>query len=496
MMSSLRPSLLLTALFCAACGTSSTTGDKSTDTESGTTTDSSGTTEDSDDSGTTNASTDWCQSLEAEGWSEATHAKGVDGDYETVFGQDSLPRLDIIICPDDYTAMRDDLETLLGGSGGGGGPGGGGPGGGGGGVETEEDPIYVPVTVAFDGQTWPYVGMRHKGNSSLTIAYREGIEKLPFRLHFDHYEDDVPEVDNQRFHGFKELKFSSGYEDDSLIRDKLTADLFREAGVPAAAGGMMAVYVDTGDGPVFWGVYAAFEDPAGELLDSWFGDDGGNAYKPDGETAALHAFDAEDFEKKTAEDEADWSDVEAFIAALNATDSDAETWRTHLEATFDVDGFLRYLALNNLVGNWDSYGNMTHNYYLYGDPALDGRLVWIPWDFNEAMRTNGKMPLVPIALDEVDADWPLIARVAEDPVYKARYLEHLADLTDTVFTEAAVQARAEALQAQIADAVAEEAAPYTHLSRYSDFTGALDASDGVVTRVTTARADAAAALAE
>ena len=82
--------------------------------------------------------------------------------------------------------------------------------------------------------------------------------------------------------------------------------------------------------------------------------------------------------------------VQAFIEALNDDTTDAEAWRAELEATFDVDAFLRYLALNNLIGNWDSYGNMTHNYYLYGDPALDGRLVWIPWDFNEAMRTNGQ----------------------------------------------------------------------------------------------------------
>ena len=361
-------------------------------------------------------------------------------------------------------------------------------------MELEENPIYVPVTIAFDGQTWPYVGMRHKGNSSLSIAWRQGVEKLPFRLEFDQFEDEVVEVDNQRFHGFKELKFSSGYDDASLFRDKITSDLFREAGVPAAAGGMMAVYVDFGDGPVYWGVYAAFEDPSGELLDSWFEDDSGNAYKPDGDEAALSGFDEEVFEKKTNEDDADWSDVQAFIDALNDDRSDAEAWRTALEATFDVDGYLRYLAMNNLIGNWDSYGNMTHNYYLYGDPALDGRLVWIPWDFNEAMRTNGKMPNVSIQMTEIGGEWPLIHHIAADPVYMARYTEHLVDLMDTVFTEDNVRTRAEALHDRIAEAVAEEEAPYTHLRSYSEFEDSLDESDGVVTRVGTARAEAEAFL--
>ena len=367
------------AVRSGACSPGAKESDAETTNESG-----SSTTQPTPDTDTgTGTSADWCQSLAAEGWSEATHAKGVDGDRQTVFRQASLPRIDIVICPDDYAVMRDDLEEMLGPLGGGGRP----PEGG-----SDQNPIYVPVTVAFDGRTWPYVGMRHKGNSSLMLAWREGIEKLPFRLNFDYYEDDVVEVDNQRFHGFKELKFPSGFEDDSLIRDKITADLFRAAGVPAAEGGMMAVYVDAGDGPMFWGVYGAFEDPSGELLDAWFGDDSGNLYKPDGQTAALHRFSAGDFEKKTNEDEEDWSDAEAFVDALNASTSDAEAWRTALEATFEVDAFLRYLAMNNLIGNWDSYGNMTHNYYLYGDPAESGRLVWIPWDFNEAMRTNESGP--------------------------------------------------------------------------------------------------------
>lgn len=454
---------------------STTTADPPADTDS-----------DAEDSGPT-GSVEWCQSLEAEGWSEATHAKGVDGDYATVFAQDTLPRLDITICPDDYTAMQADLYDAMGEPGAGGRP----PAGLG-----DFTPMYVPVTVAFDGRTWPYVGMRHKGNSSLMLAWLEGVEKLPFRLNFDYYEDDVSEVDNQRFHGFKELKYSSAFEDDSFIRDQITSDLFRAAGVPAAAGGLVAVYVDAGAGPMYWGVYAGFEDPAGELLDAWFGDDSGNAYKPDGETATLRDFAAADFEKKTNEDDEDWSDVRTFIETLNDDSLEGEAWRTAMETSFDMDAYLRYLAMNNLVGNWDSYGNMTHNYYLYGDPALDGRLVWIPWDFNEAMRTNGKAPLIPISLADLDSRWPMLARVAEDPVYKARYTEHLVELMEAVFTEDSVRTRAEALQDRIAAAVAEEAAPYTHLRSYGRFEEALDGSDGVVTRVTDARAEAEAFLAE
>lgn len=41
---------------------------------------------------------------------------------------------------------------------------------------------------------------------------------------------------------------------------------------------------------------------------------------------------------------------------------------------FDVDGFLRYLAVNGIIQNWDTYGRMVHNYFLYNAPET-GKLT-------------------------------------------------------------------------------------------------------------------------
>ncbi len=413
--------------------------------------------------------------MEAVGWSETSHAKGVDGQADLVLPEDAVPRLDISICDARWQVMVDDLDALYGDMDGG--PGGGGPGGGGPGGEPPEalaDPVYVPVDVSFDDRTWPSVGMRFKGNSSLMQAYMEGSGKLPFRLEFDQFEDDIPEIEDQRFWGFKVLKFSSGFKDDSLIRDKATAETFRDAGVPAARGGFMRVYVDVGDGPVFWGLYTAFEDPAGEMLDDWFGGDSGNAYKPEGGPAQLMEFDATGFEKKTNEAEDDFGDVEAFVDALNADRSDAEAWREGLEATFEVDAFLRYLALNNLLENWDSYGNMSHNYYLYGDPEEDGRLVWIPWDFNMSYGWEGHAAPLTLGMDEVDDDWPLIRYLADDPVYRERYLEHMAEMVETPFELETQRQRMTRYHDLVEPYALEEQEPYTTLSSTAAFEGSLE----------------------
>ena len=58
-----------------------------------------------------------------------------------------------------------------------------------------------------------------------------------------------------------------------------------------------------------------------------------------------------------------------------------------LEAIFDVNGFLEWLAISAIIEHWDSYGSMSHNFYLYHDPET-GQLTWISWDHNMAMASE------------------------------------------------------------------------------------------------------------
>jgi hypothetical protein len=404
--------------------------------------------------------------IRPEGWGVESHCPGIDPDYDRIFDDTVVHRFDITIAPADYQATQDDLANLFSG----------GPG-------TDADPIWVPVTVQLGGETWTHVGMRYKGNSSLRTAYQQGIRKLPFRLDFDQFEDDFPEVDDQRCFGFKKLTFSNGFKDSSLIREKLGGDLFRSAGLKAARGAFTRVHVDFGEGPVYFGLYTLVEDPSDEMLDAQFGDGSGNLYKPDGPAATWQTFSAADFDKESNEDAADWSDVQAAISALNADRTDAATWRAGLEATFDVASFLRLLALNQTVVNWDTYGCMTHNYYLYGDPGQGGRLVWFPWDLNESMLVFAPPACHPtsVMLDELDDHWPVIRYLLDDPVYRPAYQGELADLLDTVLTVEAVQPLLEAYHALVAPHVvgAEgEAAPYTFLRNATDFEGSLTSPQG------------------
>ena len=329
-----------------------------------------------------------------------------------------------------------------------------------GGGPGQRNPIWVPVTVEFGGQTWWQVGFRYKGNTALSWSWGDNATALPFKLDFDEFEDANPELDNQRFYGFKQLGFGNNFGDPSLQREKVAADVFRAAGVPAAETAFYSVYIDNGDGEGFqpWGFYTAVELPDDTLIETQFADDDGNMYKPSGggATFAADSFTEESFPKRTNR-QSEFADVLALFEALHAETrlSNPVAWREELEAVFDVERFLRWLATNRFVQKRDTYGTMAKDFYLYADSA-SGQLVWIPWDNNEAMDDGSQGPgrgrggpggpgsgagqgdqsAWTFSLEEITPEvWPLIGFLVEDEVYGARYVELIQLVSSDVFSQ-------------------------------------------------------------
>jgi len=344
----------------------------------------------------------------------------------------------------------------------------------GGGGDVAFDPSWVDATVRYDGREWRHVALRFKGNSSLRDPWRWGRTKLSLRLNFDKLEDDHPEIEDQRFWGFKKLVLNNNWRDPSLLREKLASELFRAHGVPTARTAFYEVHVDVGEGPVYWGLYTALEDPSDQLLDDWFGDGDGNLYEANGAGADWTHFDASGFENQT-NDDADKAEVQAAIAALQADRTDATAWRSGLEARFDVALFLKFLAANTVLQNWDTYGMAPHNYLLYAEPDDPDRLKWLATDLNEALRATGTpKPLPGLSLADVGDDWPLIRYVLDDATYAAAYRAEVQAFAEGPFAADALISRMEALHALIAPSVAAERTPFTLLESPEAFATSLD----------------------
>ena len=464
------------------------------------------------------------------GWSDGTHSRNAVPDYDRVFAQDVVKRLDIRVTSADWQRLVDDMTQLAGpfgrGRGAGGGvnividqaavaacaglvegsacsvgtppqagrctlppmgvalacipqfvvgnpPGGGNnPAGGNQGNVGRDDvefwprnPIYIPATIVFDDVAFKNVGLRLKGNSSLSNSWSSGIEKLPFRLNFDTLEEEHPEIRDQTFFGFPNLNLTSNSQDQSFLRAKVVGDLFREAGMASARTAFVRVFLDRGEGAKYLGLYTLVEIPDRPMLDTQFGSASGNLYKPNGTGARWTVFMKESFPKKTNERDEDWTDVEDAIAVLNESRSNAAVWRARLEARFSVSTFLRWLALNTIVNNTDAYGTFSpHNYWVYGSPRHRDRLFWIPWDHDLSMNAGGLGGgnvggggggnvgggALDLFQNNVNASWPLIRYLMDDPVYRAAYRQDVEELLTTVFEPSALTARLQAESTRIA----------------------------------------------
>ena len=70
--------------------------------------------------------------------------------------------------------------------------------------------------------------------------------------------------------------------------------------------------------------------------------------------------------------------------------TDVALFRSKVGTYLDVDEFLRFVAVNAFIENWDSYIGGSHNYYFYLDPS-DDKFRFLPWDEDLAMGARGGM---------------------------------------------------------------------------------------------------------
>ena len=407
-------------------------------------------------------------------WTTASHGQ-VTPDYTVVFPQNAVNTLEITLTTTQWAGVRVNMTNLFGYDFG--------ARRGAGGQFPSEDPDYVAVPVKFNGKTWKKVGFRLKGNSSLSSIWGDGNYKLPFRLNIDKLEDTYPAIKNQRIYGFQELSFAPGWSDASLIREKATSDIMRTAGLPSARTAFYRVYIDYGLGLKYSGVYTAVEVIDDTMVQDQFGEDNGNIYKPE---STFQTFVESAFEKKNNKSST-FTDVQTMVAELNSAlrSSNAAQWRTNLEAVFNVDHFLKWLAVNNALVNWDTYGVMAHNYYLYNSPT--NKLTWIPWDNNESLNGSpgitgttggpggGPNRALSLSMNEVTSGWPLIRNLMDDPIYAARYRAHLKTFNTTTFNTTTLGAMLDRYAALISPFVVGangEQVGYTHTSA-AQFTAAL-----------------------
>ncbi|MGM9521772.1 MAG: CotH kinase family protein [Oscillospiraceae bacterium] len=344
-------------------------------------------------------------------------------------------------------------------------------------IETCESEEYSICTVVIDGESCKNVGIRGKGNTSLSSVSSMGSDRYSFKIEFDHYDS------TKSYHGLDKLSLNNIIQDNTYMKDYLTYRMMYEFGVDAPLCNFVYITVNGED----WGLYLAVEGVEEAFLQRNYGSGYGELYKPDstsfgGGRGNGMNFDMEDFSDQ-AENSNDgstdlrggWensfvsgemsgggsgygssSDVKlqyidddpysyANIFGNAKTDvSEADKQRLiaslkslsayeDLERVLNIDEVLRYFVVHNFVVNGDSYtGSMIHNYYLYEE---DGRLSMIPWDYNLAFGTfsgGNATASVNDAIDDVLTDRPMQAWIFSDETYTQMYHELYQEFLDSV----------------------------------------------------------------
>jgi hypothetical protein len=245
----------------------------------------------------------------------------------------------------------------------------------------KETDVEVPATLTVDGRRYKDVGVQFRGASSFMMV-PEGL-KHSLNVSVDFTDQ------GQSLYGFRSLNLLNAHEDASLLRSVLFLRAAQDY-LPAARANFVRVVIN-GES---WGIFTNVEQANKDFLEDRLKVKGGTRWKvpgsPGGGGGLEYAGDdaaayRRIFEIKTKDDPKAWDALIRLAKVLNQTPADQ--LEAALRPILDIDGTLRFLALDNALVNNDGYWVRASDYTIYLAP--DGRFHILPHDTNETFATGG-----------------------------------------------------------------------------------------------------------
>lgn len=134
------------------------------------------------------------------------------------------------------------------------------------------DEQYVLCALTIDGESYPNVAIRAKGNTSMSSVAQLRSSRYSFKIEFDHYDETLS------YHGLDKLNLNNGIFDNSYMKDYLVYQMMNDFGVAAPL--CSFAWVTVNGEP--WGLYLAVEGVEDGFLRRNYGSAQGDLYKPDG----------------------------------------------------------------------------------------------------------------------------------------------------------------------------------------------------------------------
>lgn len=289
--------------------------------------------------------------------------------------------------------------------------------------ENRYEETYVPATVHISNSQLDNVeitgtGVRLRGNTS------RGHDKRGYKI-------DFREFGGSKFNDYKKINLKPNVNDPTVVRELLAMHLYRAMGVTAARITPATLYLND----EYMGTYLIMEQTDDEYLDDRFGHEDGFLYKCGygaNLTSTCDIYDNGLFETEINEEEDTRAELAAFRQVLNQTPS--ETFATTIEAVFEVDKYLRQLAVEAVLGHWDGYSINQNNFYLYYNGQTQ-KFEFFPYDTDNTF-----------GIDWINGDWaqhdlstfyvsdrPLTTRILDVPEFRNQYMVYVAEFFEKYF---------------------------------------------------------------
>ena len=293
-----------------------------------------------------------------------------------------------------------------------------------------------PATFIFSSSkaldTIHNVGFRLRGNTS------RKAHKKSFKVAFDSFDSE------KQYYGLQKLNLNGEHNDPSIIRSKFCWDLYAKMSVPSSRANHVRLYINN----EYRGLYINVEHVDEKFLEMRMSDPTGNLWKclwP----ADLHYLGADPdiyanaefggrkiYALKTNKTENDFSKLSQFIHILN--NLDGTEFECAIQKAFDVESYLKIIALDILVGNWDGPIINKNNFYLYHDPTTD-RISYLPYDLDNTMGIDWfgvAWENTPIySWSDLSGQYrPLYEEIMAVPAFRDRFSFYMDSLLNHYFT--------------------------------------------------------------
>ncbi len=241
--------------------------------------------------------------------------------------------------------------------------------------------VDVPAKLSVDGKTYREVGVHFRGNSSYMMV--GASRKRSLHVSIDYSDEE------QNLLGFRALNLLNSHEDASFLRAPLYSFVSQQY-IPTPKVNFVRVVI----GGENWGIYASAEHFNKDFLKSRFGTSKGARWKVPGSPGGRGGFaylgdDLAAYKRiydiRSKDDDASWWKLIRVTKIIEQTEP--EKLEAALAPVFDVDGALKFIALDTVFANGDGFWTRTSDYTIGEDK--EGRLHMIPHDMNETFSFGG-----------------------------------------------------------------------------------------------------------